>query len=170
MKKLITLLTFLMLATLGWLANDLYNTAYAGSPRMMERAKDFATIINGLPEKPLPADRISEDKIKVLPDKIIIEVPNARWATFTPTHSMSPVFDAGSNVIQIIPQSNAEIKAGDIVSYTWQDGSTIIHRVIEIGNDENGWFAITKGDNSPYADPEKVRFSQIKKVVIGIIY
>ncbi len=165
MKKSIILITVLMLLTLGWLANDTYQTL--GIDENVERAK---SVIVGLPARAMPADRISEDKIKVLPDRIIIDVPNARWATFTPTHSMAPVFDIGSNALQIIPQTPEEIQVGDIVSYTWKDGSVIIHRVIEIGSDEQGWFAILKGDNNPVPDPEKVRFEQIKRVTIAIVY
>lgn len=165
MKKSITLISILMFLTLGWLANDAYQTF--GVSETVERAK---SVIVGLPAKAMPVDRISEDKIKVLPDKIVIDVPNARWATFTPTHSMAPVFDVGSNAIQIIPQTSAEIQVGDIVSYVWKDGSIIIHRVIETGSDENGWFATLKGDNNPTPDPEKVRFEQIKRVVVAIVY
>ena len=170
MKKSVFLITLLMLFTLGWLANDAYNLVTAGAPRVLESAKDFATILTGLPQKPYPADRISEDKIKVLPDRVIIELPNARWATFTPTHSMAPVFDYGSNAIQVIPQKTQELNVGDIISYIWDDGSTIIHRIIETGNDEFGWYAITKGGNNPYADPNKPRFSQIKRVLVAIVY
>ena len=139
-------------------------------PNVVEKAKDFTTIFHGLPEKPSPADRIAEQQIKVLPDKVIIEVPNAKWATFTPTSSMAPTFDQGANAIQIIPKTPDDIKVGDIVSYVWKDGTTIIHRVIKTGNDENGWYAILKGDNIQNPDPEKVRFEQIKKVAVAIIY
>ena len=64
----------------------------------------------------------------------------------------------------------SKIKIGDIVSYSYVDGTTIIHRVAQIGNDENGWYAVAKGDNSSFADPDKVRFSQIKRVVVAIVY
>lgn len=165
MKKSIIVISILMFLTLGWLANDAYQSF--GIDDSIELAK---SVIAGLPAKAMPADRISEDRIKVLPDKIVIDVPNARWATFTPTHSMAPIFDAGSNAIQIIPQTSAEIQVGDIVSYIWKDGSIIIHRVIETGSDEKGWYAILKGDNNPVQDPEKVRFEQIKRVVIAIVY
>jgi len=169
MKKTVLALTILMTATLGWLANDAYVSTF-GSESVIEKAKNAAALINGLPEKAYPADRIPEDRIKVFSDKVLLEIPNARWATFTPTHSMAPVFDAGSNAIEIVPQKAEEIQQGDIASYTWADGSTIIHRVIETGTDEQGWYAIMKGDNVPYNDPEKVRFSQIKRVVVAIVY
>lgn len=170
MNKLLFFTTALLLVMMGWLANDAYSVQHAETPRLIERAKDFTAMFAELPEHPLPADRISEDQIKVYPDKVVLEIPNARWATFAPTHSMSPVFDAGANAIQIVPSAPEEIKVGDIVSYGWKDGSTIIHRVIQTGKDNQGWYAILKGDNVPYPDPEKVRFSQIKKITVAIVY
>jgi Fe-S-cluster formation regulator IscX/YfhJ len=42
--------------------------------------------------------------------------------------------------------------------------------VIETGEDSNGWYAIFKGDNNPIRDPSKVRFSQIRRIVVAVIY
>ena len=38
------------------------------------------------------------------------------------------------------------------------------------GFDNEGWYAITKGDNNVVEDNWKVRFEQIEGIVIGIIY
>ena len=46
----------------------------------------------------------------------------------------------------------------------------VIHRIAEISNDEQGWYAIVKGDNNEAPDPERVRFEQIKKVLVGVLY
>jgi len=82
---------------------------------------------------------------------------------------MDPVIDSGANAIEIVPPSMADIEVGDIVSY--KDGeSVIIHRVIEKDKDDQGEYLIMKGDNNPVADPGKVRFSQVQRVVVGIIY
>ena len=122
-------------------------------------------------EKPGPANRISEDQIKVYDDKVVIEINNAQWAGFTDTNSMDPLLDENSNAIQIIPQSEDEIQLGDIISYeSEQFGVVLIHRVVYIGEDEGGKYFIAKGDNSPEPDPEKIRFSQIRRVLVGIIY
>ena len=84
---------------------------------------------------------------------------------------MDPVFDKGHNTIAVVPQSPDEIQIGDIISYFNEDlNGIVIHRVIETGQDENGWYAIVKGDNNPTPDPGKVRFAQIKRVVIAIVY
>lgn len=122
-------------------------------------------------EKPSPSERITEDQIHVYNNKVTFDIENPEWATFTDTNSMDPVLDKGAYAIEIVPKSVNEIQVGDIASYKSQfsDG-TIIHRVIEIGTDEDGWFAKFKGDNNADADPGKIRFNQIQRVVVAIIY
>ena len=127
--------------------------------------------ISKLPEQPSPRTRISQDQIKVYGDKVVIELKDAEWASFADTNSMDPVLDAGDYAIQIIPKIPSEIQIGDIISYKSNlVDATIIHRVIEINQDKDGWYATTKGDNSNTKDPEKVRFGQVKRVVVAVIY
>ena len=122
-------------------------------------------------ELPSPSDWIKEDQIQVLNDKIIINIANPKWAKFTDTNSMDPLFDEESNAIEIIPDLEKDIHIGDVVSYKSNlvDG-IIIHRVISIEKDENGAYFILKGDNNKYSDPEKVRFEQIQRILVAIIY
>ena len=117
-----------------------------------------------------PKDRIKESQILVLNDRVTIDLHNAEWSTFLDTKSMEPTLGAGSNAIQLIPQSEADIDLGDIVSYETKEHGTIIHRVIEKGYDEEGVYFILKGDNNEKPDPLKVRFKQIRRVVVAIIY
>ena len=122
-------------------------------------------------EKPSPYNYIREDQIIVDKDKITIKLKNAQWSRFTDTKSMDPVIDKGANAIQIVPEDESDVHVGDIVSYKslYADG-TIIHRVIEIGYDNEGWYAILKGDNNSQKDPGRVRFNQIKRITVAIIY
>ncbi len=133
----------------------------------------FITRILGItnPEQPSPYNWVSERDITVEKDKVTIDVSNAQWSRFTNTNSMDPVLDNGANAIQIVPKSEAEIHVGDIVSYKseYLDG-TVIHRVIETGYDKQGWYAIMKGDNNSREDPGKIRFNQIKRITIAVIY
>ena len=121
-----------------------------------------------------PPDRIKEDQIHVYDDKVVIDIKNAKWAKFAPTKSMVPFLDEGSNALQILPESPEQIEVGDIISYESRreglQGAVIIHRVIEKHKDEQGDYFIVKGDNNPQPDPEKVRFNQIKRILIGVIY
>lgn len=122
-------------------------------------------------ETPAPYNHIPEKDILVAQDKVIIKVTDPRWATFEDTGSMNPVFDTGANSIQIIPKQPKDIHVGDIVSYSsrYSDGA-IIHRVVKVGEDNDGWFAELKGDNNFLRDPGKIRFNQIKSLTIAIVY
>src|SRR3989344_818878 len=105
---------------------------------------------------------------------LIIDIANAKWAKFAPTDSMTPLLNENSNAIQIIPETEDQVEVGDIVSYESFAGQTrgliIIHRIIEKNIDEEGVYFIAKGDNNLQPDPEKIRFSQIKRVLVGVIY
>ncbi|MEM7813731.1 MAG: hypothetical protein QW548_02410 [Candidatus Aenigmatarchaeota archaeon] len=121
------------------------------------------------PERLSPADRVSWEQILVDRSGVRINgLLNARLVSLADTNSMDPALDEEATVIEVVPESADELHAGDIISY--MDGSNaVIHRIVEIGNDGE-WYAVTKGDNNAVADPAKVRFGQVKGVVVGIIY
>lgn len=116
-----------------------------------------------------PGDWVKEDQISVYPNKIVLDVPGASWASFTNTNSMDPFLDETANAIEMKPSNPEEIKVGDIISYKTVYG-VLIHRVIEIGNDDKGVYYIVKGDNNRLTDPFKVRFEDVQGVVVAIIY
>lgn len=115
-----------------------------------------------------PSDRITGENIEVYPDKVVINVKDASISEYADTNSMLPVIDSIANGIRIQPKSEDEIMVGDILSFE-QDGMLIVHRVIEIGEDSEGKYFVTKGDNNAFSDG-KVRFSQIRYVTIGVLY
>lgn len=126
-----------------------------------------ADISNILP----PSDTVEETQIKVYGNKIILEIPNAQWASYTNTKSMSPVLDIGANGIEIVPESEDELHIGDIVAYEKKWGNIpVIHRIIDIKEDSLGTYYVLKGDNNETIDPVMVRFEQIKYKLIAIIY
>jgi signal peptidase I len=120
-------------------------------------------------ERISPFDWVKESDIGVYEDGVTISVDNPQWAVFADTNSMDPVFDSNSHAIEIIPKTAEDVHVGDIASYSTDNG-TIIHRVIETGYDREGWYAMFKGDNNPAKDPEKVRFNDIRRIVVAIIY
>lgn len=90
--------------------------------------------------------------------------------------SMEPVFYRGdivivqkSDFLGIQEFNPLDAKKGDIIIYNanWFP-EPVIHRIIDIKKDENGLYYITKGDNNPVPDPEKVRPSQVTARVIKI--
>ena len=116
-----------------------------------------------------PSNAIDSEDLHVFSDKVVIEKEDLIWAKIKDTHSMEPVLNSDSITLEVVPTTPSDIQKGDIISYL-HDSLIIIHRVILIGEDEQGWFAITKGDNNQEPDPYKVRFSQIKGLVVGILY
>ncbi|MBN2459549.1 hypothetical protein JXB28_04665 [Candidatus Woesearchaeota archaeon] len=118
-----------------------------------------------------PGDRVDERDILVTNEKVVINIQGAEWASFTDTNSMDPVIDAGAHAIEIVPRSEDDVSIGDIVAYIsdYAEG-LIIHRVVHKSQDEQGTYFVLKGDNNPTSDPGKIRFEQIKRVVVAIIY
>ena len=136
---------------------------------------DFIKNSNQLPyfggiEKNSPQDIVKEDQIIVTNDKVILNIKNAEWSKYADTHSMEPVISSRANGLEIVPICE-NIRPGDIIVYKakWTEG-LIVHRVVITEKDEEGLFFSLKGDNSSGIDPEKVRCSQIRYQVIGIIY
>ncbi len=119
-------------------------------------------------DKPSPSDYVEEQNIRVYSDRIVIFVDNASISRYASTKSMDPVLDSTANGIEIPVSNKNQIHIGDIIAYELDNG-LIVHRVIDIGSDKDGWYCITKGDNNSSQD-NKVRFEQIKFLTIGIIY
>ena len=131
---------------------------------LLEQPEDIA-------EKSSPYDRVKEDQISVYDSLIIMHINKSEIVSLEDTNSMVPLVDKNSNAIQIKPKNPEDIHIGDIVSY--QDSSSdavIMHRVVEISEDSKGKYFVLKGDNVNSTDSAKVRFGQIKGVVVAIIY
>ncbi len=136
---------------------------------LMDSPTQFPSSPGVAPDRASPQDWISQDQIQVLSDRVIIHIDDPRWATFAPTRSMDPVLDQGAYGIQIIPQHPEQLAVGDIITYDL-NGRKIIHRIVEIGVDGQGYYFRTKGDNNPEPDPYLVRWNQVERVLVAVIY
>lgn len=116
-----------------------------------------------------PGDWITQEQIRVYPDRVVLEVPGAVWAGFTDTNSMDPFLDENTHALELKPSSPEEIQVGDVISYRTPYG-IFVHRVIEVGEDKKGIYYIVKGDNNATADPFKVRFKDIEGVLVAVMY
>ena len=130
---------------------------------------EYSRFPSVIPERDSPGDAIKEFEIHVYPNKVTIDVNQPILASFADTNSMDPVLDAKHNAIEVVPRRESEVQVGDIVSYKTDYGS-IIHRIKEIGQDNDGWYAIFQGDNNPVPDPGRIRFDQIQRKIVAIIY
>jgi len=162
MQKTLIILFILSVFALGWVSSSMYAVASTMDSQMP---------LGGQSAISTPSQRVSEDNIHVFSDKVVLDIENASWASFTPTHSMEPFISDKSYGIELKPKSPVELKVGDVISYN-SDFTTglVIHRIIETGLDEQGWYAIVKGDNNAEQDPGKVRFDKVNGVLVGIIY
>lgn len=183
MANKILLLVCAVIFVFGWFCSSAYSTVLSQISLLdsnpggdnIEIADSEASLLDRYifnnKELISPFDWIREDQIHIYPDKVVIDLQNPQWATFTNTNSMDPVIDSGAHAIEIVPKSPDDIHIGDIISYEseYVDG-VIIHRVVDIGEDADGWYGRTKGDNNQLEDPGKIRFNQIKRILVAIIY
>ena len=90
------------------------------------------------------------------------------------TNSMEPAIDVGHIVILSNSpkyKSKETIKVGDVIVYKakWYGGS-VIHKVIEVGQDADGWFCKAQGWNVNSQDPQIIRENEITHVALGVIW
>ena len=165
LKYLLTLVAAVFI--IGFITGE----AYGSYSTATEQPVSFSFLTGRSAERISPSDHILENDVHVFSDRVVLDVDSPFWASFTDTNSMDPVIDAGANSVEASPKSPDEIAVGDIISFrTGLASGTIIHRVIEKGEDDEGAYFITKGDNNPLQDPGKVRFEDIKGVVVAVIY
>ncbi len=155
MKRLLGLALFVIGILLGIVATSLIGAVQYPLGSGVERIS--------------PGDHIPEQDISVYEDRVIIKLEGAKWASFADTNSMDPVFDKDNNAIQIVPTSPDQINVGDIISYK-QGSKVIIHRVVEKNIDGDGWYFIVQGDNNAAADPGKIRFADVTRLTVAVIY
>lgn len=159
MRKSVILLILVIFFLFGWYSNNHYQ-------------KMFGELKEGdYGEKDSPIDRIGDNQILVYDGMVVLNVSGVEWAKYTDTNSMDPLLDDTANGLEIRPETEEDIGVGDVIVYEpkWTQG-LLAHRVISIGEDEQGTYYTVKGDNSESADPEKVRFNQISGVLVGVLY
>jgi len=74
---------------------------------------------------------------------------NSIIVAFVEGISMEPLFRAGDLVILQKPN---DLKIGDVIVYKKNDGTLVIHRIIDVAYCQNGVFYIVLGDNNPIPD------------------
>jgi hypothetical protein len=120
--------------------------------------------------KMAPQARLDENKVRVFPHVILIESSEELiWGKLRDSRSMVPVMDKEHHTIEFKNPKPESLKVGDIISF-WKYNMRIIHRIVEIAEDKEGWYAITRGDNAENVDAGKIRPGQIIGVVVAIFY
>lgn len=161
---------------IGWLAHSLY-LEFSGdsddivlvpnSNSFLSQLNNFLTLSSA--EIISPEDHIKEEQINIYDDKVVLEIEGPIWSSFTDTNSMDPLLDINANGIEIVPKTEDDIHIGDVISYKTSSG-IVVHRVIDIGNDEEGVYYTVKGDNNLIEDNVKIRFSDIQGILVAVVY
>jgi signal peptidase I len=115
-----------------------------------------------------PQNHLEDDRVLIFEDRVILYVKNSSLSWYGDTGSMLPILNKNARGVKVKPESPEDIGAGDIITFK-RDEELIVHRVIEMGEDKEGEYFITKGDNN-LGDDGKVRFEDIKGVLVAIIY
>ena len=77
--------------------------------------------------------------------------------------SMEPSYKKGS-ILYYEEVTQNELKVGDVITYTTNDGSFVSHRIMKIEDE----LYETKGDANSVSDPKRVSFHQIKGRVMNV--
>ena len=121
-------------------------------------------------ERISPNDWVKRDQIDYDNGLLIIKLkPNVFIYGVADTGSMDGLVDYGHNVILTDEFDRAELALGDIIAYGLYT-KTILHRIVEVHEDQYGRWYRTRGDNCIDNDPNPVRDIQIKYLCLGILY
>ena len=169
MKRLTLILTFVLIFLIGALSQEVYS-AFSTNPIT---EVPYAYTNQGALS---PSDHIQESQIKVEEGKVCITgLPSFTLSRYADSGSMKPTLHQATNGIEVEVKSPDDIQRGDIIAYEakWAEekwgSKLVVHRVIEKGYDQNGFYVLTKGDNNVFTDP-KVRINQIKYLTVGLLY
>lgn len=125
------------------------------------------------PELPSPRDIIPRADIIYDPSTETLTIKNIKpkvWlTTVADTNNMDPTVDAGHTCLLTTNFKPEDLKVGDVVIY-WNGRQNILHRIIKISQDSKGRRYRLKGDNCFYTDPKVVRDSDIKYLLLAVIY
>jgi len=140
-----------------------------------------------------PGDWIRSEHItKITPNEFCFRYGNLTYSGVVGTRSMVPTIYKDAALLLTKNFTKEDLHVGDIIAVKEsnvlkiinyplymlvgidvgevENADSYVHRIIYIGEDAEGWFAITKGDNCILPDLRKVRFEDVEGVVIGILY
>ena len=137
-------------------------------------------------ERPSPQNWLPREAIHIVNNSIMINLFKLKvpienplvWIPSIPnTNSMDGVFDTGNNNLLIAGSNKDDHKkltqhlaVGDVAVYHIEGKRPVIHRIVEINQDEKGLYFIFKGDNNTVKDKPRVRESEVTYVSVGTIY
>ena len=133
-------------------------------------------LFGGAPEVPSPPNILDMEDISYDPQTgtlAIKGIPKPFWLQTNPhnTDSMDGFFDVGHAPILVARDTLPDdyLCVGSVVS--WDNGNlSRFHQIVEIGEDDDGWYCRTAGINLGTSDPPKLRKEHVKWICLGILF
>jgi len=124
-------------------------------------------------ERSSPNDWVKPESIKYDAERGVLTIESlllgVSICNVANTGSMDGLMDYGHNVILIDHFDIDRLSVGDIVAFQVYT-NLVLHRIVKIGDDNQGRYYRTRGDNCIDDDPYILRDEHIKQLCIGIIY
>jgi len=114
-------------------------------------------------------ETISPLMFNLTEDYLTINLDNITFFNITSGVSMFPAIHHNSILLYRLLGNNS-IYIGDVIRYKYKKDVFVHHRVIDVREDNEGIYYITKGDNIPNNDIIRVRRENITHKLIGILY
>lgn len=126
-------------------------------------------------EVPSPRVKIEPQEINYDEHSEVLSISNVKsplWVTSVQdSNSMEPLVDIGHIVVlSQDPKYLDALNLGDIIIWEKSANESIIHSIIEIEQDESGWYCRTQGLNNSYPDEKKIRKDTIKWVALLVAW
>lgn len=124
-------------------------------------------------ERISPNDWVKRDQISYDARSNLLTItqlpPNVKIFSIADTNSMDGLLDIGHNVIATDDFNKSRLAEGDIVIYQVYTAK-VVHRIVEIKEDQGGRIYRCRGDNNIDIDPYYLRDLHLKYLVLGVIY
>ncbi len=93
------------------------------------------------------------------------------WGVIPDTGSMEPFIDDGMRVLLAPTENHEDLIIGDVIAYEAPTSQLILHRIVGIGTDIEGWYCLTRGDNPLITtnDPWKIRANWLRWLYRGVV-
>ena len=135
--------------------------------------QSLKTFISGDVKGNMPSPRVDltrENIICSTKDVTIRSLKGAIISTVTGSNSMEPLIDIGHTIILSNDSKYVDtLDLGSIIIWNY-NGEQVMHSIIEIDTDGEGWYCKTQGLNVTRIDPYRIRKSHIEYVLLGVIF
>ena len=89
----------------------------------------------------------------------------------TNTNSMDPMIDYGHVILVGKKPTKSKLEVGDVILFyrRLDNNPRVLHRIVEIGEDKEGWYCQTRGDNTVWLDG-KIRYNDVTGLLKAVVY